>query len=62
MIHQTLRHAVERQEQLRREAAGQRRIRKTPTGARRIAASVTALLRGTFADPIPMGTILPATH
>lgn len=61
MIDQTLRHAVERQENFRREAAGQRRMQKQPND-RRILASVAAILRAAFANPIPAGTVLPATH
>ena len=62
MIDQTLRHAVERQEQLRREAAAGRRLRRQPARARRMVASVAAILRTAVANPIPSGTILPATH
>jgi hypothetical protein len=62
MIDQTLRHAVERQEQLRREAATGRRFRRTPGRSSRIAASVAAILRNVLVNPIPSGNILPATH
>lgn len=62
MIDQTLRHAIERQEQLRKEAAHGRRMRTQPARSGGIVASVAAFLRTTFASPIPTGTILPATH
>jgi hypothetical protein len=62
MIDQTLRHAIERQEALRREAAHQRRARRQPAASRGIVATVATFLRGIFASPIPTGTILPATH
>lgn len=62
MIDQTLRHAVERQERLRREAAAGRRNRQPSARSFGIVASVAAALRTIFANPIPTGTVLPATH
>lgn len=62
MIQQTIRHAVEHQERLRREAAAHRRIRRPRGRSRGILASVATLLRTIFAQQVPLGTVLPATH